>query len=132
MIARLDRAIEGGHFFEASWYVYAILEDRLISLWQSSEPGSARSRAPRMMGPKIDGLSARAAQDPLLRKNFESIRLIAWKDNRNDLMHAMAEGTLSISVIDNRIEALARYGAELVREYSAAARRQKKHSEKTR
>ncbi|RKS85449.1 hypothetical protein DFR51_3368 [Sphingosinicella microcystinivorans] len=32
MIGRLDEAIEGRHFFEASWYVYALLEDRLISL----------------------------------------------------------------------------------------------------
>lgn len=128
MIARLDEAIVGGHFFEASWYAYALLEDRLISLLASS----GDSRSLRMMGPKIGELKDRSASDPTLATNFEYMRLNAWKDARNDLMHAMAEGAMPMSDIDLRAKALANEGAALVRIYSAAARRQKRVAGRTR
>lgn len=128
MIARLDDAVVGGHFFEASWYAYAVLEDRLISLLSSSGGG----RNLRMMGPKLAELKGRAASDAALAANFEYARLNAWKDARNDLMHAMAEGAMPMSDIDLRAEALAKEGAALVRIYGAAARRQKRLSGRTR
>ncbi|WP_337827495.1 hypothetical protein [Pseudonocardia sp. TMWB2A] len=122
MISRLDDAVAGGHFFEASWYAYAVLEDRLISLLSSTGGG----RNLRMMGPKIAELKSRAASDPALAANFEYTRLNAWKDARNDLMHAMAEGSIPMSDIDLCAQALAKEGAALVRIYGAAARRQKR------
>ena len=122
MIRRLDDALAGRHYFEASWYAYALLEDRLISLLKSA--GSTRSL--RMMGPKIGELDQLAQSDAVLAANYESTRLSAWKDDRNDLMHAMAEGSMSIEGIDAKAAALAAEGSELVRLYSAAARRAKK------
>jgi hypothetical protein len=128
MIKRLEHAVEERQFFEASWYAYAILEDRLISLIVSS--GS--SLAPNMMGPKIKLLEARAQTDLALAANFEMVRLNAWKRARNNLMHAMADGTMSIDDIDIHVAMLATEGAELVRIYSAAARRHKKQANRTR
>lgn len=122
MIRRLDEAIESNQFFQASWYAYALLEDRLLSLLKSS--GSTRSL--RMLGPKIGALNKLAQSDAVLSANFESVRLSAWNKVRNDLMHAMAEGSMSIEDIDAQAEALAAEGRELVRLYSAAARRVKK------
>jgi hypothetical protein len=128
MIARLEAAITCRYYLEASWYAYALLEDRLISLLESSggNPGV------RMMGPKIGALQTRSASDSSLSFNFEYTRLNAWKNARNDLMHAMAEGSIPIRDIDLRAEALAREGAALVRIYSAAARRQKRNAGRTR
>ena len=45
-------------------------------------------------------------------------------------MHAMVDGTMAIDAIDRAMQALAAEGAELVRTYSSAARRMKKHREK--
>lgn len=128
MIGRLDEAIAGRHFFEASWYAYALLEDRLISLLKSSGGYSAV----KMMGPKIGKLNDRATSDPTLATNFEYTRLNVWKNARNDLMHAMAEGAMPMNDVDIRAKALAEEGAALVRIYAAAARRQKQIVGRTR
>ena len=128
MIRRLDVAVQNGHFFEASWYAYAVLEDRLNSMLNSGGFGSPI----RMMGPKIKKLDELAETNEVLRANFEKTRLNNWKDARNDLMHAMAEGLMSIDAIDHSVEELAQEGSELVRIYSAAARRQKRHAARTR
>jgi hypothetical protein len=122
MIRRLDDALAGRHYFEASWYAYALLEDRLISLLKSARS----TQSVHMMGPKIGALNRLAQSDAVLAANYERTRLSAWKDDRNNLMHAMAEGSMSIEDIDAKAAALAAEGRELVRLYSAAARRTKK------
>lgn len=135
LISRMEAAHGASMYFEASWYAYAVLEDRLLSLLRSSggvgENGDGASGKPiRMMGPKLKELARRARKDALLKANFEHDQLNTWKESRNNLMHAMAEATMSASDIDAAARKLAEDGRFLVREYSAACRRLKKHRAK--
>ncbi|UWQ11022.1 hypothetical protein K3X41_14355 [Aliiroseovarius crassostreae] len=131
---RMSSAIEKNSYFEASWYAYAILEDRLLSmLRQSGGVGrNGSSTAIRMLGPKLGELKNRTATDRLLKENFPETKIDAWKDERNNLMHAMAEGTLTQAEIDKKAYLLATQGRDLVKEVSAAAMRLKKHRAKAR
>lgn len=133
LIARMDGAAEAGRDVEASWFAYAVLEDRLRSLLRQSG-GEGKNKGVgkpiRMMGPKLNNLCERAKKDALLESCFEYTRLNKWKNERNDLVHAMADGTLNIEAIDDKIVELAREGVDLARLYTAAARRLKKHREK--
>ena len=130
-IERIDRHVASGNFFEASWYVYAVLEDRLISMLQNSGGSTQSNGNPiRMLGPKLSILKTRAASDALLDANFPHDAIFDWKERRNDLMHAMAEGSMDIDQIDEAAKSLANEGQELVRTVSAGAMRLKKHRSK--
>jgi hypothetical protein len=126
LIERMDTALTDERYFEASWYAYAILEDRLISLVHSSTPTGSTQRAPRGMEKKMRVLRDRTSVDSSLSAFFEDLQLDDWRKQRNRLMHAMAEGTLTIADVDTQGRALAEEGARLVRQYAAAARRLKK------
>jgi len=133
LVTRMDGAAEAGRDVEASWFAYAVLEDRLRSmLRQSGGEGENKGigKPIRMMGPKLKNLRQRAKKDALLESCFEYERLNKWKNERNDLVHAMADGTLNIEAIDQKIVELAREGVDLARLYTAAARRLKKHRDK--
>lgn len=128
-ITRLETAIADTKYFEASWYAYAVLEDRLMSMMRNSG-GAGRGGGGKpihMMGPKLTELTFRAKTDPLLKANFEFTRLKKWTNERNNLMHAMADSSMALAEIDAGAKALAEEGAALVREYSAACRRLKRH-----
>jgi hypothetical protein len=131
-ISRLESANSERRFLEAAWYAYAILEDRLLSLMRSTGGiGKGGNGKPiHMMGPKLAELQYRAKSDALLRENFEYTKLKTWTKARNDLMHAMADASMTIEQIDSAAEALATEGAALVRTYAAACRRLKKHRAK--
>ncbi|MDP4310848.1 MULTISPECIES: hypothetical protein [Stenotrophomonas] len=134
-INRMKSASDAGAYLEASWYAYAALEDRLVSLLQNSggvgeNAGGANGKPIKMMGRKIKELNRRAEKDKLLKENFEHDKLNAWKDSRNNLMHAMGDATMTIDEIDASAKKLAEDGQELVREYAAACRRLKKHRDK--
>ncbi|MGJ8596776.1 hypothetical protein [Sulfitobacter sp.] len=131
---RMSSAIERKFYFEASWYAYAILEDRLLSmLRQSGGVGrNGTTTAIRMLGPKLGELKNRSTTDKLLKENFPETKIDAWKDKRNSLMHAMAEGTRTQTEIDKEAYLLATQGRDLVKEVSAAAMRLKKHRLKAR
>lgn len=132
---RMTAAIAANMPFEASWYAYAILEDRLVSmLRQSGGTLTPKGKPIRMMGPKIDELRSRAKKDDLLKANFagtdgqrEDSELWKWKDDRDALMHGMAAGNLTIDQIDALVLKVASEGAKLARMYAAAAARLKKH-----
>lgn len=82
-----------------------------------------------MMGPKLRELKERCPNDPLLSGEFTKElqdRLDSWKDERNELMHAMADASVPIEEIDRSAEALAKTGAKLVRDYCSLCRRIKK------
>jgi hypothetical protein len=133
LVARMEAAAKAGRDVEASWFAYAVLEDRLRSmLRQSGGEGENKGvgKPIKMMGPKIINLRRRAKKDDLLESCFEYTRLNKWKNERNDLVHAMADGSLDIDAIDKKVAELAREGVELARLYTAAARRLKKHREK--
>lgn len=132
-MSRMKGATESGQFFEASWYAYAVLEDRLRSLLRNSGgegENNGIGKPIRMMGPKLRELKKRAKKDELLQANFEYNRLNTWKDDRNNLMHAMADATMTLEQIDVLAKALAQESEALVREYSSAAQRLKKHRDK--
>ena len=134
-ISRMNAAYDASMYLEASWYAYAVLEDRLLSLLRNSggvgENGNGSKGKPiRMMGPKLKELSRRARKDQLLKANFEHDRLHKWKEARNSLMHAMGDATLPIEDIDSAARELADNGRALVREYASACRRLKKHRDK--
>ena len=131
-MSRMDAAYEASMYLEASWYSYAVLEDRLISLLRNSggvgeNDGGAGGKPIRMMGPKLKELSRRAKKDKLLKENFEHDKLNDWKESRNNLMHAMGNATMPILVRDATSNKLAENGRTLVREYASACRRLKKH-----
>ena len=129
---RMNNAIEKRFYLEASWYAYALLEDRLVSmLKQSGGVGKNGSNTPiKMLGPKLGELKSRANTDKLLLENLPATKIHDWKEERNDLMHAMAEGTMTQAEIDKKAYLLALQGRELVKEVSAAAMRLKKHRAK--
>lgn len=131
-ITRMSEAHEAGQYFESSWYAYAVLEDRLRSLLRSSggEGVGGPGKPIRMLGPKLKELKHRAKSDALLKANFEYDRLNTWKDARNNLMHAMADASMSVEHIDGAAKQLSEEGALLVRVFSAACQRVKKHREK--
>jgi len=134
-MSRMDKAFQSEMYLEASWYAYAILEDRLVSLLKNSggigeKKGNANGKPIRMMGPKLKELTRRAKKDPLLKANFEHDRLNTWKESRNNLMHAMGDATMAIEDIDLDAKKLAEEGRRLIREYAAACRRLKKHRDK--
>ncbi len=131
-IKRMKSARDAGNYFESAWYAYAVLEDRLRSLLRSSggEGRGGQGKPIRMMGLKLEELKYRVEKDELLRANFEHDKLDAWKDDRNNLMHAMADASMSLEQIDSAVIKLAEEGAVLVRDYSAACRRMKKHRDK--
>lgn len=130
-IERIDGHISSRNFFEASWYIYAVLEDRMISMLQNSGGATLNNGNPiRMLGPKLSTLKTRATSDTLLDVNFPHDAIFDWKEKRNDLMHAMAEGSLDIDQIDEAAKSLAEEGQKLVRNVSACAMRLKKHRNK--
>ena len=134
-MARMQSAYQSSMYLEASWYIYAVLEDRLVSLLQNSggageNAGGTSGKPIRMMGPKLKELSRRSKKDRLLEANFEHDKLHAWKESRNNLMHAMGGATMPVNEIDAAAKRLAEDGQELVREYAAACRRLKTHREK--
>lgn len=131
-MARMTEAHEAGYHFESSWYSYAILEDRLRSLLRSSggEGVGGPGKPIRMMGPKLKELKHRAKSDQLLKVNFDHDRLNLWKNSRNDLMHAMADASMSLEQIKNEAKSLSEEGAKLVRLLSDSARRVKAHRSK--
>ena len=130
LIERMDDAAISGRDVEAAWYAYAVLEDRLRSmLRQSGGEGATKGKGKhiRMMGPKLVELGKRAAKDSLLKLCFEQIRLQKWKDDRNELVHAMADGKHDIVQIDKMASELAKEGVSLARLYTNKARYLKNH-----
>lgn len=130
--SKLKLAIEKEFYLESSWYVYALLEDRLVSLLRSSGGvGNSGSAKPiKMMGPKLKELKNRSKSNKLLDHNFDHDRINQWKNDRNDLMHAMADGTKSVDDVSKTSYLLATSGAKLLKDVSSAAMRLKKHKDK--
>lgn len=139
-IKRLEYHFKQKNYFESSWYSYAVLEDRCKSLLRLSEnPSNQENTNVRMLGPKIGELQNRKPNDKYLKGVLFTEKekpdlleeLSNWKDDRNTLMHAMAEDdALTINAIDLRAEKMASKGVELVRKFCAACRSLKKYKKK--
>ncbi len=119
LMVRMTKAILAEFYLEASWYAYAIVEDRLVAVLKRSGGAlDAGGNAIRMLGPKLKLIRARRKKDALLQAYFpEAIlgSIDTWKDERNDLMHAMADASAPLAEIDKRAYLLATRGQELVK-----------------
>ena len=136
LIKQIDDALENEYYFEASWIAYAILEDRLISiLKKSGGANNAKGNEIRMMGPKIEQINERISDCLNLRKALMPDMLEGlknWKNNRDRLMHAMANEDLSISEIEELAKDLAITGRKWVSQLCSACYRLKKINAKDR
>lgn len=137
LIDRMKRAQSSGWYLEAAWYAYAIIEDRLVSILRSSGgDGVAGGGKPlQMLGRKIREIERRIGDGPqkviLLEMNSHLAAVVRWADTRNDLMHAMAEGSMSIGEIDRRAKSLAAEALVLVPTLATGAQRLKRHKGRT-
>lgn len=124
---RIDVALASGHDLESSWYAYAVIEDRLRSLLRATGGDLLPSGKPiKMLGPKLGELNKRAPSFPEIFKQLDLPALEQWKDDRNDLTHAMAEGNIPLEEIDRMAKRLASEGRSIARSLAALARRVKK------
>jgi hypothetical protein len=128
LISRMNDAISAGNYLEASWYSYAILEDRLRSLLRSTggEPLTANGRPLQAMSKKRKLLETRLAANQQLMSQLTALK--DWCTRRNSLAHAMADATTPIADVDANKKALGEDGAELVRTLTASAMRLKRRS----
>jgi len=132
LLSRIDDAMKDKFYLEATWIVYAILEDRLVSaLNESGGAVDKKGKAIRMLGNKLVELKVRHKEKKSvnLRKAFYGDmfdRLGTWKDMRNELMHAMADETKGVVELDEMAFEAANIGRDLAREFCAACRRYKK------
>jgi len=119
MMVRMTKAIEAHYCLEASWYAYSIIEDRMIAVLMATGGAvDARGKLYRNLGRKLDVIKERAKKDTLLRAYFDSAVVAAitkWKDERNTLMHAMANASVPLADIDTQTLLLATNGKELVK-----------------
>ncbi len=86
-----------------------------------------------MMGPKLKELKARRATNATLAGVFTDDlhdRLDKWKDDRNELMHAMAEAVMTLEDIDALAKDVSEKGGKLVRDFCSACYRFKKQVKK--
>lgn len=119
LIARLDQAYSEKNFFESSWYAYAVIEDRLISLLRLTGGETINGKPIMMLGRKIEILEKRVHHNSALKKFFTQKMqddLDAWRDERNQLMHDMGTGTITLDEIDRRSQQLSLDGKKVVRE----------------
>lgn len=134
MMFRMTLAIKAKFYLEASWYAYSILEDRMIAaLHRSGGAFDSRKRLFRTLGRKLDIINCRRLKDALLKVYFDDSLmddLKTWKDDRDDLMHAMANAATPLTEIDKKSNLLATRGQALVKSACRAARLLKRNRHK--
>jgi hypothetical protein len=130
----MKAAQEQEFYLESCWFAYTVLEDRLLSaLKQSGGSNYANNRPIRMLGKKMQEIRQRKLNDPLLAAYFDDSlmdKIHQWKEARNDLTHAMADGTKTMVEVDKAAYLLSTSGAKLVNEVCSAAIRLKKNRQK--
>jgi hypothetical protein len=134
LLKKMSAAIAAEYYLEASWIAYAILEDRLVAVMLGTGGATEKNgNRVRMLGRKITFVRKRRRRDKLLGANFSKAwlnRLTRWKDQRNKLMHAMANATVSFGRIELAAKRLAIAGDPLVYDACRQTRRLKKHRSK--
>jgi hypothetical protein len=134
LMASMTAAHTAEYYLEASWFAYTILEDRLLSALQQSGGATYKNHRPiRMLGKKMQEISLRKRNDKLLAAYFSDplmTRIHQWKEDRNDLTHAMADGTKTIAEVKKAAYLLSTSAKSLVRDVASAARLLKKHRPK--
>jgi len=132
LMHKMSEAHEHKFYLESSWYAFAILEDRLLSALRQTAGGThyGNNRPIRMLGNKIGEINLRRKNDNLLNAYFNDElmnEISIWKDERNDLMHALAEGTRTIEEILRIAKSQSSKGKSLIKKTCTAARLLKKN-----
>ncbi|MFQ2227218.1 hypothetical protein ACK32Z_09970 [Aeromonas hydrophila] len=131
LIDRMNTAYEDKYYLESSWFAYTVLEDRLLSaLRQSGGPNYKNNRPIRMLGKKMQEITQRKKKDQLLSAYFTDAlmdRIHKWKEERNDLTHAMADGSKTMTEVDKAAYLLSSNAKKLVKDVSNAAQLLKKN-----
>lgn len=130
LIHRMDEAIDGSFYLEASWIAYAILEDRALSALERTPggvPTNNNGEPIRMLGPKLCELERRCPSDADLKGATLDGQLLAsaksWKDDRNSLMHALAKEARSFNDIALDAQRLAIDGRNVAVSFANAVTR---------
>lgn len=119
LLNRVEKAIDNGFYLEATWIIYAVIEDRVCSALEKSGGlhQDSNGKPLRMLGSKLTALSKRMDEDPLLRKYLEKDRIIDrvinWKNKRNPLMHSLASEAKSWDAIEQEAKLVALEGKDL-------------------
>ena len=128
---RLDKAMRAGFNLEAIFIEYAIMEDRTSSILRyennSIKPKGGRQPGIEKKLSKIKTISREKGSLPNRYFQDEFIdRIIAWKEERNQMIHALLKQQLTT----NGLVALAEEGKVLARELSNKAGNYKKAVER--
>lgn len=119
---RLDKALKAGFYLEAIFIEYAIMEDRTSSILRY-ENNSIKMKSDRQPGiekklNKIKTISREKGSLPNRYFQDEFIdRIIAWKEERNRMIHALLKQQLTTE----ELAFLAEEGKTLARELSNKA-----------
>ena len=155
LLSRQASAAEGGYHYESCWFAYAILENRTRSILQNAADrtgfgGDISSKLKRIkelldaveakvvagkpVKDKRTGKKIKKPKWPEVQTVQRSLVLVAlsWIKKRNDLVHDLASGRLSLEEADKKIHLLSMVGLRLARKYCSAARRVKKRAKKSR
>ncbi len=118
---RLNSAIRSGFNLEAIFIEYAIIEDRTESILRHAEKWEAYLKKRGRNGPTltskvvyIQKLLESNRKDLMHKYLFDDLfdRILAWKDDRNRLIHALIKQQLQ----HNEVSMLATQGKQLVDE----------------
>ena len=117
---RLNSALNSGFNLEAMFIEYAIMEDRTESILRHADKWEAYLKSRKGREPNIDSKVkyiqklAENRKDLLHKYFFDELldRILAWKEDRNRLIHALLKQQLE----HNEIKALAEQGKQLVDE----------------
>lgn len=151
LLKRQRIAAEAGFHFESCWFAHAIFEDRTRSIVSNSGDGKGyggsmsdklklilarwdevktKTVNGKPVKDKRSGKKVKIAKWPLLhtleRQLIEDIQL--WTQDRNQLVHALASGHISLAEADDLGQQLSELGMKLASEICSAARRLKKRS----
>ena len=117
---RLKSAMNSGFNLEAIFIEYAIMEDRTESILRHAEKWEAYLKSRKGREPNIDSKVkyiqklAENRKDLLHKYFFDELldRILAWKEDRNRLIHAL----LKQQLVHDEIRTLAEQGKQLVDE----------------
>lgn len=132
LFERVKVAKDNEFFLEVAWISYSILEDRLTSLLEKTG-GVPIEKNPLMFGKKLTHIENRSKTDQNLKNIlYDDLvkKLRTWSQERNILMHVLADCKKPIVGLDVSIKNTATQGEILARELSARVRKIKKKSKK--
>lgn len=153
LLERQASAASEGYHYEACWFAYAILENRSRSILANSADragfgGDISSKLARIRGLLEDTetkvVSGKPVRDKRTGKKVKkpkysavhtvkrTLILVAqrWVKRRNELVHDLASGKLTLDEADKDIERLSKIGLRLAPEFCSAARRIRKRAKK--